>query len=554
LLNANLGWTPTPSLHFTTAWGTEFSQEKQHLKFGSSTWFGQPGGWAWTYRQEALNYNWTTLANWNKSFGNGHDLKTTAGLHLTKETHDYLTADGSGFADERLRYVGSAAVIEYVATFRSEAAFLGYLARLNYAFQNKYLLTLSARYDGSSRFGTNNRYGFFPAASAGWVVSEEKFFSLPAVDFLKIRASVGLAGNASIDDFAARSIVDFNSNYAGQPGFVIQSIENDALGWEKNLQWDAGLEFSLWKGRVSGSIEYFIKETNDLLFNLPVPATNGVSFLTSNVGKVRNQGLEFDLFIDVLKGKFKWNLHLNGATLKNEVLRLADQDGDRVDDDIIQYGRMLFRPGEPIGSFFLVEYAGVDPNTGDALFLDLEGNTVVNSAPGANRKISGTSIPSFTGGFGSNFQFENFDLSAFFHFKTGHKIYMEDGNMEQNGTWGDNQERSQLNHWTPTNSDTDVPQPRLFQVNGTQQSTRYLSPGDFLRLQHLRLGYTVPNVGGKPTRLYLFAAAQNLLTFTKFRGLDPDSEFRPTESAALGMVRYNLPASRTYTFGFNIEF
>ena len=131
---------------------------------------------------------------------------------------------------------------------------------------------------------------------------------------------------------------------------------------------------------------------------------------------------------------------------------------------------------------------------------------------------------------------------------------MEDGNMEQNGTWGDNQHRSQLNHWSPSNRNTDVPQPRLFQVNGIQQSTRYLSPGDFLRLQHVRLGYTVPNLGSKSTRLYLYAAAQNLLTFTKFRGLDPDSEFRPAEGAALGMVGYNLPASRTYTIGFDIEF
>jgi TonB-dependent starch-binding outer membrane protein SusC len=449
--------------------------------------------------------------------------------------------------------VGSAALIEYVATQRSEAAFAGYLARLNYSFQNKYLLTLAARYDGSSRFGVENRYGFFPALSAGWIVSEEKFFTLPGIDFLKIRSSLGLTGNAGIGDFAARGLVDFSSEYSGEPGFVIQAIENEVLGWEKNLQWDAGLEFSLWKGRVSGSIEYFIKNTKDLLMEKPVPATNGISVLTSNVGQVRNQGLEFDLYLDILKGDFNWRLDLNGATLKNEVLQLADQDGDGEDDDIIQYGRMLFRPGESIGSFFMVEYAGVDPNTGDALFYDLDGNTVVNDAPDSNRKITGNSIPVFTGGFASSFEYKNFDLSAFFQFKTGHKIYMEDKNQEWNMTWGDNENRSQLNHWAPTNENTDVPQPRLYQVNGTQHSTRYLADGSFLRLQNLTFGYTFKNTGAKSASLRVFAAAQNLLTFTKFRGLDPDSEFRSPESAALGTVRYNLPTARTYTFGFNAE-
>ncbi|MCB0518352.1 MAG: TonB-dependent receptor [Lewinellaceae bacterium] len=554
LLNAHLAWEPRRNLRFTTAFGTEYSQEKQDLRFGAATWFGQPSGWALSSRQEVLNYNWTTLANWRTAFGNGHGLEATAGFHLTRENHDFLTVDGSGFAGESPRFVGSAAQIEYVGTFQSEAAFLGYMARLNYDFNNKYLLTLSARYDGSSRFGSENRYGFFPALSAGWVVSQEDFLKIQQLDFLKLRASIGLAGNANINDFAARGLVNFNPEYAGEPGFVIQSIENDGLGWEKNLQWDAGLEFSLWNGRVNGSVEYFIKETSDLLLEKPVPATNGISVLTSNVGKVRNQGLEFFLDLGLLKGDFNWNLQLNGATLKNEVLQLADQDGDGQDDDIILNGRSLFRPGESAGSFYLVEYAGVNPNNGDALFYDIGGNIVANDASDANRKVVGRSIPIFTGGFTNVFQYKNFDLTAFFHFKTGHKIYMEDSNMEQNGTWGDNQNRNQLDYWTPTHTETDVPQPRLYVGNGTHQSTRYLDSGDFLRLQNLRLGYTFCMDTAKPMRLNVFAAAQNLLTFTKFRGLDPDSEFYPAESAGLGAVRYNLPAARTYTLGFSLDF
>lgn len=554
LLNAGLGWSPVPGLEFTTEWGTEYNQETQHLKFASTLWSGQPAGWAWTYRQEAFSYNWTTLANWRHSFGQGHELAATAGLQLTRENHDYLTVDGSGFDDDRLRFVGSAATIEYVNTQRSEAAFAGYLARLNYSFKNKYLLTLAGRYDGSSRFGTNNRWGFFPALSAGWIISEESFFRLPAVDFLKIRTAIGLTGNAGIGDFAARGLVYTGANYSGQPGFAIESVENNLLGWEKNRQWDAGLEFSLWNGRVNGSVEYFIKTTKDLLLEKPVPATNGTSTLTSNTGEVRNRGLEFDLFFGILKGKFKWSLRLNGATLKNEVLHLADQDGDGTEDDIIQYGRMLFRPGESIGTFFMVEYAGVDPANGDALFYDTGGNKVPNDASDAYRKIAGNSIPAFTGGFAHTFEFMNFDLSTFFQFKTGYRIYMQDKNMEHNGTWGNNQHRSQLDYWASSNTDTNVPQPRLYQTNGLQHSTRYLDEGGFLRLQHLELGYTLPLQSKGASRLRIFAAAQNLLTLTKFRGLDPDSEFLSPEGAALGMVNYNLPAARTFTFGCNASF
>ncbi len=554
LLNAHLSWTPLPGLRFRTEWGSEFSHENQHLKFGSATWFGSPEGWALEYHQQVLNYNWASLATWTQSFKKGHHFDATLGFHLSKEKHDRISVDGSGFANDRLRYLGAASLIEYVGTEQSEAAFLGFLTRLNYNVQNKYLLSLSARYDGSSRFGAENRYGFFPALSAGWIFSEEDFFSSQHIDFLKLRASIGLTGNANITDFAAKGLVDFSPEYSGQPGFVIQSIQNELLGWEKNLQWNGGLEFSLWDHRITGTAEYYLRHTKDLLLEKPVPATNGISILTSNVGEISNQGFEFELSVDVLRGNFGWRMELNGASLKNKVLRLVDKDGDGMEDDILLYSRMLLRPGEAIGSFFLVEYAGVDPDNGDALFYDLNGNRVANGVSASNRKIVGKSIPSFTGGFSHNFTYKNFDLSAFFHFKLGHKIYMRDRNLEENMTWGGNQHRSQLNYWTPDNQNTDVPQPRLFQLNGSQQSTRYLEDGSFLRLQHLTLGYTFQNLGSQDATFRLFAAVQNLVTFTGFRGLDPDNEFRSVEGAAIGTIHYNQPAARTYSLGFNLEF
>lgn len=551
LANAHLSWAPLANLRFRTEVGAESYQVQQSTRFGSATWFGAPDGQAFFSNRQVFNYNWTSLATWEQQWGGRHHLAATAGIQLTKDRYEGQGAGAIGFADDRLASLSAAATPAWAESFRTEAAFLGYLARVNYAFRNRYLLDISARYDGSSRFGQANRYGFFPALSAGWIVSEEEFFQLEGVDFLKLRSSIGLAGNAEIGNDPYRALVNFQAAYGGQPGYIIESLENESLGWEKSLQWDAGLDFSLWTGRLRGELDYYIRDTRNLLLQQPVPAVNGISLLTRNVGAVRNQGFEFNLAADILRGNFRWTLEVNGATLNNEVRQLLDQDGDGVQEDIILNSRMLFRPGLSVGSFFLVEYAGVDPDNGDALFFDLEGNPVTGFSS-ANRKVVGRSLPSFTGGFTNTFRYKNFDLSAFFHFKTGYQIYWESA-LEQNMAFGDNQRRSQLDAWTPDNRDTEVPQARLFVNNGAQPSTRYLKDGDYLRLQHLQLGYTFQNLGQRNYQLRLFAAAQNLLTFTSFPGLDPDAEFYAPESAALGAIRYNLPAARTYTAGVAVE-
>lgn len=556
LSNAYLDWSPLPGLHFKTQLGAEASQVREFGRHGEAHFFGGVDGTGWEQNQQVFNYNWTTLANWQTNWNGRHELEGTLGMQLTREAFDYSYVGFEGFVNDRVRYINSAAQITYSEGVKTSNAFLGYFARLNYAFRQKYLLGLSARYDGSSRFSPEQRFGFFPAFSAGWLLSEEDFFNIEEVDFLKLRTSFGLSGNAEIGDFAYSGLVGVDPSYGGRPGTLISSIDNPDLGWEKSRQFDLGLDFSFFKNRLRGSLDYFVRDTRDLLLEVPVPAINGVAALTQNVGSVRNQGLEFNLSLDLIRGDFGWTVHANGATLKNEVLHLADTDGDGREDDIVYLGRMLFRPGESIGTFYLVQYAGVDPANGDALFFDLEGNRVSNEAPASNRQIAGKSLPGFTGGFTHVFSFKNLDLSAFFHFKTGHKIYLEDRQfyLENGFAGGLNQLTNQLNAWTPDRPDTNVPQARLFEGNGNQPSTRYLHRADFLRLQNLELGYRFDNVGKAGTRLRFFAAAQNLLTFTKFPGLDPDSEFYAAANVTLGAVRQNLPAARTFTAGFNLDF
>ncbi|MCB0583314.1 MAG: TonB-dependent receptor, partial [Phaeodactylibacter sp.] len=357
LANVHLSWSPLPNLKFKTELGVESYQVQSSTRFGAATWFGAPNGSASFRNVQVFNYNWANLATWEQQWAEVHSLEVTAGIQLTKDSFKGQSAGAGGFADDRLQSLGAAAIPFGANSFQTEAAFLGYLARVNYAFHNRYLLALSTRYDGSSRFGEANRYGFFPALSAGWAISEEGFFQWKDVDFLKLRSSIGLTGNAEIGNDPYRALVDFGAAYGEEPGYLIETLQNESLGWEKNLQWDAGLDFSLWKGRLRGSLDYYIKDTKDLLLVQPVPAVNGISFLTRNVGVVRNQGLEFDLAVDILTAGFSWTLKMNSATLKNEVRQLLDQDGDGVEEDIVLNGRMLFRPGLSIGTFYLVEYA-----------------------------------------------------------------------------------------------------------------------------------------------------------------------------------------------------
>ena len=366
-----------------------------------------------------------------------------------------------------------------------------------------------------------------------------------------------MAGNARIGDFASQGLVQFGQNYLGNPGLGFRSIENEQLGWEKNVQWDAGLEFGIFNNRIRGTLAYYIKDTKDLLLEVPIPATNGYLVLSQNAGEVRNQGFEFDLSADILTGKFSWSMAVNGATLKNEVRKLTDNNGDGKDDDIYTFNRWLTRTGESLATFYMPEYAGVDPDNGDALFWDAEREEkVFNLVTDANRRIVGKALPDFTGGFTNTFQFRNFDLSVFFLFKTGFQVYRQQAHIiEQNMGGGDNQARSQLDSWTPDNRDTDVPEARLFQSNGDQRWTsRRLSDGDFLRLQNANLGYTFKGVGARAANVRVYAAGQNLLLFTKFPDPDPDvSEIganRPEQGSNIGAP----PPSRIVTIGANINF
>jgi TonB-linked SusC/RagA family outer membrane protein len=503
--------------------------------------------------------NWTSKAfvNYDKQLASKHNLSLTAGTEFQKSRTDRTTVDGQEFPVDDLKTIASAADIAAGSSSITEFTFLSYFGRATYDFDRKYLLTVSGRVDGSSRFGKNNRYGFFPAVSAGWVLTEEPFLKDNSLlSFLKLRASYGVTGNAAIGNFDHLGLYGAEG-YNGVSGLFPSQIPNPDLEWEKTAQIDAGIDFGFFDNRLNGEIDYYVKNTTDLLLNVPVPGTSGFRTQTQNVGEIQNKGVEVVLNTNNLVGAFKWNTSLNVALNKNKVVALAEGQ------DIINPDINVVKVGEPIGVFYGAEYAGVDPANGDALwYVNAEGREreTTSDFNEAEFVVLGSPIPDMIAGVTNTFTFKGFSLDFTFQGVFGNEIHNSAGRyMSCNACWFDNQTRDQMRYWDKPGDITDIPEPRLGYSNGDQdRSSRYITDGSYVRLRTLNFGYEFPqSVIRKAglSRLRLYLLGQNLLTFTKYEGWDPEvSSDDFVDNIASGIDFYAAPQPKTITFGLNIGF
>ncbi len=527
----------------------ELYQIQEQIRQGDQTTDGSPNGQGISSNEQFRNYNWNNTIEYANTFGD-HNLNLLAGISLQENQSTSFSATGRAFPNDRLRNIDSAADITGATGAGTSFSFAGYLSRINYTFRDRYNLTLTGRVDGSSRFSDENQYGFFPAISAGWVISDEDFYSNFAdyVDFLNIRGSVGQTGNAEIGNFAPLGLVGFGTDYNSVPGGRISQLQNPDLRWEKTTQYDAALEFGIFDSRLRGSIGYYIKNTDDLLLDVPISRVNGFTTLTDNIGAVTNRGLEFDLSADIIQTEqFQWTSSFNISTLTNEVTELVDGEQQI-------FGQNLLREGEPIGQFFLVRYAGVNSENGNAQWLTADGE--ITEEYNLNDRVTvGSPFPDFFGGFTNNFAFRNLDLTVFFQYSYGNDLYRADGGFtDSNLNSLFNQSTRMNDYWTPENTDTDVPRPILLEDNGAQASTRYLEDASYLRLKQLTLGYTMPaSITGNST-VRFYAQGLNLLTFTSsdFNGSDPEAASGGNIQAT--DVFFQLPQQRTVMLGVNLTF
>lgn len=512
-----------------------------------------------------LNYNTNNYFNFTKKIGRS-DIGTTLGMQFQKSTSKFNFVEGIDFPSNSYQKIASAATISGGSSTETNYSFLSYFLRANYKFADKYLLSASGRIDGSSRFGANNRYGFFPAVSAGWILSEEGFVeSIPTISFLKLRASYGIVGNSEIGNFPQLGLFTGGSSYAGIGGQTPSQIGNPDLQWEISKQLDIGVDFGLFNNRLTGEIDYYKRTSEDLLLNVNIPSTTGFNTVVRNLGSMENKGFELVLNSENLVGDLRWTTSFN---ISRNIGKVLDIQGQIIEGGSGGLNRAM--EGENLGVFFTVEYAGVNPENGDAQFYTNTKNadgtidrTIVGNADYnlAQRVVVGDPNPDFYGGITNTFSYKGIDFSFLFAGVFGNdvSVYGMGQYSMANMIYEDNQTADQMERWRQPGDITDVPQARYYYGNGNQRSSRFIVDGSFVRLRNVNLGYNVPKSWISPIKLQsarLYVSAQNLLTITRDYPLwDPEVNADSFDSnISKGNDFYTPPQPRTILVGVNIGF
>ena len=585
--------TPLKGLKLTASIGTYIDNTRYHsignAKYGQSASYGGTATQDYT-RTYAFNQQY--LATYNKTYG-----KSTYDFLAGYEAYD-LRGENSWATGQNLYKEGDYTVNNTIDQKRGggsayEYSTRGAFGRFNYNYDEKYFGSVSYRRDASSRFHPDNRWGNFYSASAAWMLSKENFMSdVDWVDILKVKASFGQQGNdnignyyAYIDQFkvtgADGSFADGNLTYKG----------NKEITWEKSNSFNTGVDFSLWKSKLSGTVEYFNRTTSDMLYNKPVANSNGYSTIPMNIGSMANSGWEIELnSTPVELKKFRWDVYANATFVKNKIIALhPDLKGKFIS------GSTIYEEGESMYQLYLAKYAGVDPNTGlalyyakvladdylletlgegaykeltkeenkaqyDAAVAEYEKNPTIYITSDAQvaqdtyKQATGDLLPKVYGGFGTSLEFHGFDLSVQFAYQLGGRIwdytYQDLMHTGKSGDVGQNWHKDIANAWTPENRITDVPRLDANDMYGNADSDRWLVSSNYLSVNNITLGYNFPKAwlrGMGISSLRVYGVADNLALFSTRKGMDPRKGFSTTSTATYG-------ALRTFSAGVKLTF
>jgi TonB-linked SusC/RagA family outer membrane protein len=541
-----------PSLSFRTELGADIYSltEEQYRAQRSADGAGIGRGYSGYINQSTVNTN--NYFTYTPNLGGAHSLQTTIGMSYLQNDLRSNAISGERFPSDAIKTLSAASMITRGTSAIERYTFLSYFLRANYAYQGKYLATFSVRTDGSSRFGPDNRYGVFPAGSLGWLISEEDFLKDQQVlSFLKLRGSYGVTGNAEIGNDRFLTLMEI-TGYPNMSGYRPIQLGNPDLHWEKTTQSDIGLEFGFLNNRISGEIDVYNKATTGLLLKTNVSGASGYSYMYSNIGDLRNNGVEILLNSrNIERNGFRWATSLNLAYNKNQVKNIG---GQIIESD---YKEQRAVEGQPLGVFVMPEFAGVDKETGDALYYDKDGKTTNVYSLAANRVV-GKSNPDWTGGLTNTFSYKGFDLNVLFTFVEGNQIYNRAGKYQTNFTGLDNQTKDVLRRWQKLGDETDIPRLTTIFNNGDVMSSRWLYDGSYIRLKSLSLGYTIPArtlAALHISSARVYAAGYNLWTRTKYIS-DPEvnTGVGVTNNIGGGIDLYTTPQARTITLGLNVVF
>ncbi|MBD1397018.1 TonB-dependent receptor [Pontibacter sp. JH31] len=497
--------------------------------------------------------NWIQENVLSYQFGQqDHAFNVLVGTTLQESIFDRTIATGEQFPSNEFRKIISAAV-QRASSESTSWGIASLFSRVNYDYKNKYIATVNVRRDASSRFGRDNRWGTFPSVALGWVLTEEAFFkdAAPFVSNFKIRGSYGITGNQSgITNFQSLGLWQ-GAAYADLPGISPVQLANPNLKWETTAQTNLGIDMGFLQGKLNVTADYYIKKTSDLLLAVPLPRTTGFNTIVQNYGALENKGFELAIDAQVLnKGDFSWNTNFNIARNVNKITKLAAPFN--------VYNRDIFRyqEGFPLYSFYFHEQIGVNKETGNIMFADVNGDGVFD--PNVDRKIVGDANPDFFGGFTNTAKYKAFDLMFFFQYSYGNdQLNWNRFFGEHGGTRDFNFMNSQLDRWQNPGDDTMVPRMTAANYAGNLRPSRFLEDGSYLRLKNISLGYTLPSeaiskIGLSSARIYV--SGQNVLTFTNYTGADPELTGTASNRLTQGIEFYSLPQPKVFMGGFNISF
>ncbi|WP_343700267.1 TonB-dependent receptor [Chitinophaga sp.] len=578
--NVYLEVTPVTGLKLTSRFGIDYIQNFEDQYSGPDQ-AGLGVGFNGLVQENLLRlnqWNWSNFASYAHTFAQQHNVTITAGVEYQYSKRTELFTGQGNLADSYFQniYDGLFAGTDnsFTGGTANARAFDSYFGRLAYNYGAKYYAEFAFRADAYSGFGINNRRGYFPSGSIGWRIYEENFFK-DNVDFvsdLKLRASYGVVGNSEIGPYAARTLYG-GGQYADLNGLSMSQIGDPNLQWESSRKLDVGLDASFLRNRIGLVLDYFSNNVDKLVLDAPVLRTVGVpaSAVTTNIGAMRNTGFEITVNATPVEAKnFTWATSANFTHLKNEVKKLVDGT------DIIS-GSNRASVGRPLGVFYMIRWAGVNPETGYGMFYDKEGNVRMYNpgAPTADRwttpdgstKVSAitasdavylegvTGYPTWYGGWDNTLSYKGFELNIQLQFSGGNSIL----NATRQGLMTNflqNNITEIEKRWTPTNTNTSVP--RLYLVDNitTQTSTRWLEKADYLRLKTVSLGYSFPNIKQKlgMNTLRLYVAGDNLALLTGYSGQDPEINTNRTANIAFGVDSRGVPLARTFSIGLNASF
>jgi TonB-linked SusC/RagA family outer membrane protein len=524
--------------------------------------FGQyaaSNGVVYKYHTRTWAYNYQQLLSWTHSFGS-HNVDLMLGHEYYRNRYYFLYGYKSNQFSVHNTELAGAVVLGSTSSYTTDYNTEGYFGRAQYNYDNKYFASMSYRRDASSHFDPDHRWGNFWSFGAAWIISKENFFkNLNAnwVDELKFKASYGEQGNDRIGNYLYTTTYNIaNSN--GAVSLVPSSLGNKSISWEKGGNFNTGFDFAMFKNRLSGSLEYFYRKTTDMLFYFPLPPSYGYTGYYDNIGDMRNSGVELELNGTIIKTQdLQWDAHLNFTAYKNKITRLPDERKTMTVDGVDGYssGSYYYGEGKSLYTFYMHRYAGVDKETGEALYYkdtyekdaegnvvkDAKGNPVVNGETTttnpneATYHLCGTALPKAYGGFGTAVSYKGFDLSVDFTYQLGGKVYDSSYASSMAISRGGAIHADLLNSWSETNKNSNIPRIQYNDSYTNAASDRFLTSAAYLTFQNFNVGYTLPRlltnrIGIQKVRLYV--TGDNLWVWSKRQGLDPRQSISGSNSAS----------------------